>query len=113
MSGCIDNPKNKNRLVDFVKLEEFLQNLTNPSYRFSKNKIKECIQTNYTTIGIQSLVLARLLFVQAINLRKSIKNYCPNMMKTLSKNDVHKHLYFEYRLNDIIIILNNAIMNKK
>ncbi len=47
MSGCIyiyiDNPKNKNQPIDFIKLEEFLQNLTNPSYRFSKSKVKECV----------------------------------------------------------------------
>lgn len=117
MSGCIyiyiDNPQYKNKLVDFIKLEEFLQNLTNPSYRFSKSKIKECIQTNYTQIGLHSLILARLLLVQAINLRKSIKKYCPKMMEKVSKDDVKKHLYFEERLNDIVIILNNVIMHQK
>ena len=111
LSGCIyiyiDNPKNKDKEPDYIDLQTFINNLSNPSYRFSKTKVKECIK-NYQG-DRQSLVLARILLLQSINLRKSIVKFCSHMMKNQSKSDIDKHVHYEDRLTDVVIELDKIL----
>lgn len=111
LSGCIyiyiDNPKNKDKEPDFVNLDVFVNNLSNPRYRFSKTKLKDCIKNHQS--DRQSLVLARILLLQSINLRKSITRYCSSMMKNQSKSDIDKHAHFEQRLTDVVVELDRVL----
>lgn len=111
LSGCIyiyiDNPKNKDKEPDFVSLDVFINNLSNPQYRFSKTKLKECIKNHQG--DRQSLVLARILLLQSINLRKSITKFCSHMVKNQSKSDIDKHAHFEQRLTDVVVELDRVL----
>lgn len=113
LSGCIyiyiqDNTKS-GKTPDFIPINKFLSNLTNPKYRFSKTLVKNCIQTTYKENGNQSLNMARLLLIQSKQLRQSIVKYCPNFISQQCKSDKDKHIYFEQRLDDIISELNKVI----
>jgi hypothetical protein len=108
LSGCIYMYIDKE--PEYISLDIFMNNLSNPQFRFSKTKIKECIK-NYQGEK-QSLVLARILLLQSINLRKSITKFCPRMIKKQSKFDIDKHTHFEQKLIDIVIELNKTLNMK-
>ena len=80
LSGCIyiyvQDVSKSNKEPTFIDINEFLQNLTNPKYRFSKSRVKNCIQTTYKEHGKQALTMARLLLIQSKQLRESITKYC-------------------------------------
>lgn len=112
MSGCIyiykRDKKNKNNPVQYIDSKTFLQVLDNPMFQFSKSKVKDCI--NAKTIHDKiNLNMARTLLISSLELRHSIKKYCPEYYKTLSKEAVSNHKFFEDEIQEIINILENVI----
>ncbi len=103
------NKNNKNQQPTYVDDKTFLQNLSNPEYRFSKTSVRQCIQNMYTIHGQTNLITARLLLINSLDLRKKVVKFCPLVASKWTKEDKNQHVFFEQCLNDIISELDKVI----
>jgi hypothetical protein len=121
-AGCtriylVDKTK-KNTPVDIISDENiFIQNITNPSFRISKKAVKECIQhVAIKDMGLDKLLIARLLLSISKDFRTRVSYFCPIIYKNwtaTSKARAAQHEQFEKYLGELISIIDSVTSKQR